>query len=164
MKKRNLVIAGTLAAGLAAAAAAGVVNAHGRSGFGPGFDGPVGMGFGSPGFGGGPGHLHGLMRALDLSDEQRDKMFDIMHAQAPAARDKMEELRKGRDELHQATIAKRYDAKKVRELANAQAKVITDLIVMRTETFNKVYGLLTPEQQKKVADLKDGGWHGPRGW
>jgi Spy/CpxP family protein refolding chaperone len=163
MKKRNLIIASTLAAGLAVAAAAGAVNAHGRGGFGPGFDGPMGMGFGGAGFSG-PGHLHGLMRALDLSDDQRDKIFDIMHAQTPAARDKMKELRKGRDDLHAATVAANYDAKKVRELANAQAKVIADLIVMRTETFNKVYGLLTPEQQKKVAELKDSGWRGPRGW
>jgi Spy/CpxP family protein refolding chaperone len=166
MKKRNLIIASTLATGLAVAAAAGAVSAHGRGGFGPGFDGPAGMAFDGPGFGG-PGHLHGLMRALDLSDEQRDKIFDILHAQSPAARDKMKELRKGRDELHEATTARNYDARKVRELANAQAKTIADLIVMRTETFNKVYGLLTPEQQKKVAELKDGGgWrgHGPRGW
>jgi Spy/CpxP family protein refolding chaperone len=123
------------------------------------------MMFGGPGFGGlemgGPGHLRGLMRALDLNDEQRDKIFDLMYAQVPAARDKLKELRTGHDALHEATVAKNYDPAKVRELANAQAKMIADLIVMKTETFNKAYALLTPEQQKKVAEFKDRGRRGP---
>lgn len=172
MNKRNLIIAGTLATGLVAAAAAGAVNAYGRGGFGPGAGGPAGMacdglGFGGPDFAGpgrgGMGRLHGLMRGLDLTDDQRDKIFDIMYAQVPAARDKMKELRKGHDALHAATTAQAYDAAKVRELANAQAKLMADLIVTRTETFNKAYALLTPEQQKKVAEFKESGWRGPHG-
>lgn len=176
MKKRNLIIAGTLAAGLAAAAA-GAVNAHQRGGFGPGYDGPPGAacqgaGFGGPGHGGpgfdlsglgGMGRMHGLMRALDLSGEQRDKIFDLMYAQVPAARDKLKELRTGHDALHEATVAKNYDPAKVRELANAQSKLIADLIVMKTETFNKAYALLTPEQQKKAAEYKDDDRRGPHG-
>lgn len=154
MKMRNLIVASTLAAGLAVAAASDA-HARGHGGFGRGFDGSPGMAFegtGSDGF----GQFRGVMRGLDLTDEQRDKIFDIMHAQAPATRDKMNELRKAREELRAAATAKSYDAKKVRELANAQAKAMADLIVMRAETFSKIYGLLTPEQQKKVEELKDG--------
>lgn len=176
MKKRNLIIAGALAAGLAAAAA-GAVNAHQRGGFGPGFSGPgcdghAGMMFGGPGMGGpgiggtdlgGPGQWRGLLRALDLNDEQRDKIFDLMYAQVPAARDKLKELRMGHDALYEATLAKTYDAAKVRELADAQAKKIADLIVMKTEAFNKAYAMLTPEQQKKVAEFKDDDRRGPHG-
>ena len=161
MKKRSLVIAGALVASLAVAAVAGAAGAHGPGGFGAGFDGPPGMTFGGLDHHG-PRHFHGLIRALDLSEDQRDKIFDIVHGQVRAARDKMKELRKGHDALHEVAAADSFDARKVRELADAQASTIADLIVMRTETFNKIHGLLTPEQQKKLAELKDSGWHGPR--
>jgi Spy/CpxP family protein refolding chaperone len=178
MKKRNLIIAGVLTTGLAIAGV-GAASAYQRGGFGPvgsgpGCDGHAGMMFGGPGMGGigiggpelgGPGPWRGLVRALDLNDEQRDKIFDLMYAQVPAARDKLKELRMGHDALHEATIAKTYDAEKVRELASAQSKLIADLIVMKTEAFNKAYALLTPEQQKKVAEFKGDGRRGPhRRW
>jgi protein CpxP len=164
MQKRTLFVSSALAAGLLAAATAGAMGARGHGSYEHGFGspGPHPAVFGAPGMHGGP-HLHGLTRKLNLSEEQRDQIFKLMHAQRPAVREKMKELRKGREELYQATIAKDYDAGRVRELADAQARVIADLIVMRTETFNKVYALLTPGQQEKARELKDRGRHGPRG-
>jgi Spy/CpxP family protein refolding chaperone len=145
MKKRNVIIGSVV--GLVALAAIGVAGARpgGFCGAGLGADhspfaGPMMHGHGH-------GHLRHLMRQLDLTEEQRDKVFDILYAQVPAAREKTRELREGREALVSAAMSGNYDPQQVRTLADAQAKPISDLIVMRTETLNKIYAVLTPEQQ-----------------
>jgi protein CpxP len=146
MKKRNFVIGSILAASLLATA--GVASARGP-GDCAGGRAPVAM-RGGEGFG--PGSLHGALRGLDLSDQQRDKIFDIVYAQEPAMRNKVKELRRQREELRQASLTSHYDVKRVRELADAQARTIADLEVMRAETSSKIFALLTPEQQQKATN------------
>jgi Spy/CpxP family protein refolding chaperone len=164
MKKRNAVIT-LLVAGVIALATVGAVSASpgDRCGGGhAGFGGPMGHGGGK--------QIHRLISKLDLSDEQRDQIFDIMYGQVPAARDKMKELRSGRQALRELTMKPELDEAKVRELANAQSKIIADMMVMRAETFNKVYKVLTPEQRDQATKLMEehrhhgGGHHfgGPR--
>lgn len=119
---------------------------HGGEGRMMGGGGPEGMA--------GPGEMRGLMRGLDLSDAQRDKIFDLMHKQQPVLREKMKELRNGREALRAMATAPTYDAQKTRALADAQAKTIADMIVMRTEAFSQMHAMLTPEQQKKLAERK----------
>jgi protein CpxP len=147
MKKRNFVIGSIAVAGLLATA--GVASARGPGDFGRGgFDGaPVAM-HGGERFGGGA--LHGALRGLDLTDQQRDKIFDIMYAQVPALRDKMKALRTQRQQLRDASLTTHYDAKRVRELADAEAKTMAEVQVMHAESTNKIFALLTPEQQKQV--------------
>lgn len=150
MKKRNVIIGSVV--GLIALAAIGAAGAR------PGGFCGAGLGADSP-FAGpmmhGHGHLRHLMRQLDLTEEQRDKVFDVLYAQVPAAREKVKELREGREALVSAAMSGNYDPQQVRTLADAQVKPISDLIVMRTETLNKIYAVLTPEQQAKAAELKD---------
>jgi protein CpxP len=97
-----------------------------------------------------------MMGRLDLSEQQRDKIFEISYAQEPAVRDKLKALRKVRETLRESATAENYDAQHVRDLADQQAKIQADLAVMRTETFHRIYGLLTPEQKQKLATLKEG--------
>ena len=57
---------------------------------------------------GGPGMMGGEMlpphlRGLNLTEAQRDKIFEIMHAQAPVMRDKAKALRKAETDLHALT-------------------------------------------------------------
>lgn len=147
MNKRNLIIGGIVAAGLLAGA--GIASARGMGGH----DGDGPAPFGAMGSGmGGHGGPHGALRGLDLTDAQRDKIFDIQYAQQPVMRDKMKEMVKSREEIGKIVASKNFDAKRVRELAGTQAKVMTDLIVLHAETDNKIYNLLTPEQQKKFAE------------
>jgi protein CpxP len=161
MKKRNFIVGSVVAAGLLATA--GVASARGPGDCGSGgFAGaPVAMH--GERFGGGP--LHGALRGLDLSDQQRDKIFDIMHAQAPALRDKMKVLRTERDKLREASFTSGFDAKRVRELADAEAKTMAEVQVMHAETTSRIFALLTPEQQKQVvARAADGRSRGAGRW
>lgn len=142
---RKLLFAATLAAGLG--------TAHALPQGGPMHErgGPHADAFGGDGMPG-PGQLRGMMRGLDLSEAQRDQIFELMHKQQPILREKMKEVRKGREALRAAATSGSYDAQKTRALADAQAKLIADLIVMRTETLGRMHALLTPEQQKKFAE------------
>jgi Spy/CpxP family protein refolding chaperone len=128
MKKRNLIIGSLVTSGLIALAAVGAAGTRpgghcdaGYLGVHTAFAGPLMH-----------GHLQRLMRELSLTEEQRDKVFDIAYAQMPAAREKIKELRAGRTLLTEAAMSANYDPQQVRKLADAQAQAISDLVVMWT--------------------------------
>lgn len=99
-------------------------------------------------------HLGRMLRELDLSDAQRDKLFEIRHAAAPQMREKLEALRKSRAALREAATAADYDAARVRARAEESAKLQADLTVMRIENQQKMLSVLTPEQREKLAGLR----------
>ncbi len=90
------------------------------------------------------------LRGLNLTQEQRDQIFEITYAQQPALRDLRKQLRAGRQALGEAATAKVFDKEKVQALADEQAKREAQMIVMRTETRNKIYQLLTDEQREQL--------------
>ncbi len=100
------------------------------------------------------GHMHGIFKRLDLTEAQQDQLFQIRYEQRPAVREKMKELRTSRQTLRELATADDYDAGKVRAAAEQQAKIRTDLIVMRTETMHKMLQVLTPEQKQKLAEKR----------
>ncbi len=94
---------------------------------------------------------HGMMlRGLDLTEAQKDQIFKLKHAQAPAAREQMKIVRASRTELRKLSLATTFDAAKARQLASAEAQARATLTVMRAETSQKVFALLTPAQQQTV--------------
>jgi periplasmic protein CpxP/Spy len=149
MSKRNLIVGSILTASLLGLATAGAV------GTGPhcnwGHERHEGARFAEPGMGGGGLWMHGLRR-LDLTEKQRDQIFQIVYAQEPAMRDLFKTLRKDRDALRGAAMAASYDEARVRSLADGQAKAQSDLAVMRAETLHRIYSVLTPEQKQKLAE------------
>lgn len=153
MKTRNLVLGSVLAATTLGLLGTGVVSARPYGHCDGVFSGRHaayqrhGMHRGGP--------LRHFMKRLDLTEEQRDQIFEIRHAQRPAVREKMKELRKGREALRDAAMAETYDPDAVRELAEQQAKIQAELIVMRNATRNQIYGLFTAEQREEVARLKE---------
>lgn len=159
MKKRNIVLSTILAGTVLSVAAAGIASAE------------PGAGCGGPGHHasyhhGGKGHGFGHMfKRLNLTDAQRDQMFQIRYAQEPAMRAKMKELRKGRQALRDAAKAENYDPQQVQTLAQAQAKTLAEMMVMRTETQHKIYAVLTPAQRQQFDQMrKHRGDRGHRGF
>ena len=88
-------------------------------------------------------------RQLNLTEAQRDQIFKIHHDQAPAFREQMKKVRASRESLQTLARADRLDDAAVRRAADAQAKAISDLAVMRVQTANKVRAVLT---KYRVAD------------
>lgn len=107
--------------------------------------------------------LPGLHR-LNLSEPQQDKIFDIMHAQAPVARDQMKALRQAEQELQTLRTASDYSDAKARALVDSIAKQRADMEMARLQTERKVLEVLTPEQRKQLSEMKPqrGEGRGPR--
>lgn len=152
----------------------------GRMGMGPGFRGP-GMqgGPGMPGRGprgadgerghpghpghppgpghfgpppGGPGMPPPFLHGLNLTDAQQDKVFAIVHGQAPAIREQERALRKAREALHALATAAQYDDAKAAAQAQAAAQAMANLELSRVRMEQKVLAVLTAEQRKQVGE------------
>ena len=123
----------------------------------------------------GPGHemgggMHGerrggmrFLRGLDLTETQRDEVFKLFHAQAPAMRERMKAAHEARDELRKLASAAQFDQTRGRELADAAAKAHADLAFMRAESMSKVMALLTPEQRARLEEAREQRREGRRG-
>jgi Spy/CpxP family protein refolding chaperone len=102
----------------------------------------------------GGGEMRGL-RALNLTEAQRDQIFKIHHDQAPAFRDQMKKVRASREELQKLARADKFDQAAVRRAADAQAKALSDMAVMRVQAQNQVRAVLTPEQKAKLDQMRE---------
>lgn len=121
----------------------------GGPGFGPG---PGGPGFGpGAGFGGGrPPFFHGL----ELTEAQQDKVFAILHAEAPYLREQSKAAAKAREALRALAEADKYDDSKAAALAKEAATAEANIDLQHVRTQQKLLAVLTPEQRKKQADEK----------
>lgn len=106
-----------------------------------------------------PHHL----RALNLSEVQRDKIFDIMHAQAPVMRDKAKALRLAEGELRALAASPDYSDAKAKTLADRAAAAMSEMTLARIQTERQVNEVLTPEQRQQLADIKPKGPRAQRG-
>ncbi|MCP5267237.1 MAG: Spy/CpxP family protein refolding chaperone [Burkholderiaceae bacterium] len=97
-------------------------------------------------FGGG----RAMMRGLDLTEEQRDKLFALRHAQAPEMRAKMKEIRQSRRALRELTMSDQYDEAKAQALADQGAKAMGEVAMLRAKMGNAFYKVLTPAQREKL--------------
>lgn len=98
----------------------------------------------------GPRHLRGL----NLSDEQEDKVFNLMHGQKPMLRAKMRELRDARSNLEALVRSPNYDEAKVRALTGKAADTLADVFRLRAHTEHEIYQILTPEQRQALEERR----------
>jgi len=90
------------------------------------------------------------LRRLDLSEAQRDLIFGIFYEQANATREQMKLVHRAHEALRQAALAPEFDAAEARYLAEAAARALSDLALMRAETLSRVAAVLTPAQRGKL--------------
>ena len=115
--------------------------------------GPMGEGMHRPMHGsGGPGME---TRGLHLTEAQRDQIFKIHYEQMPAMREQMKQVEKARNDLRQIALADKFDEARARQAADAQAKAMATLAVMRAQAMNRVRQVLTPEQRQKMDQWRE---------
>lgn len=119
---------------------------------------------------GGGAHGSGMMsgrawlRGLDLSEAQRDKVFTIMHAQAPKMREQAKLVRAARTELGGLATAANLDSGQLKAASDKLARAIAEMSESRVSTRNQIFQLLTPEQKQQVqARLTERGGRGGEG-
>ncbi len=94
------------------------------------------------------------LRGLNLSEAQRDKVFEIMHAQAPGMRERAKAEQKANEELRKLAAAPEYSEAKARALSEAIGKAAAESALARAKLDRQISEVLTPEQRKQLADTK----------
>ena len=101
---------------------------------------------------GGGSMMH--LRGLNLTEAQRDQVFKIYHDQEPAVHEQMKQVQAARQQLMQLASADRFDETRARQAADAQAKALSNLAVLRAQTMYRVREVLTPEQRQQLDQRK----------
>lgn len=104
-----------------------------------------------------PPFLHGIA----LSEEQKDAIFAILHADAPALRTRMKAAHKAHEALRELTLSGKYDETKAKELAETAADNMAVLTLLRSRSEARIFQLLTPEQRKQASERRDPPEFGP---
>lgn len=100
-------------------------------------------------------HVPPFLHGLELTEEQRDKIFDITYAQIPEMRKLHKELRDLHQQQKTLPLSAEYDAGKMKKLVDAETKLHAEKMLKMAETHNKIYKLLTDEQRKELAERKE---------
>lgn len=101
----------------------------------------------------GPGAQPPFLRGLELTSAQQDKVFAILHAQAPYLYEQGKAAAQAHQALRALARAEQYDDAKAATLAKDAANAMANLALQRVRTEQKLLAILTPEQRKKLAAL-----------
>lgn len=96
------------------------------------------------------------LRQLNLTDAQRDWVFEIMDGQSTAMREKVKAARDAEESLSKLVLSPDYSEPKARELSDSAARATADLSLARAMAERQVYAVLTAEQRSQLAKLKAG--------
>lgn len=99
------------------------------------------------------GHHH-AWKKLDLSEEQKDKMFELRHAQAPVVRDLHKDVKAARLELREIAKADTFDEDKAKAASDKLAQAQASLNLHRLKHQSEVKAILTADQRKTLAEQK----------
>jgi Spy/CpxP family protein refolding chaperone len=94
-----------------------------------------------------------LAEYLSLTPSQVAAIQQVMVLERQSLQPLMTELRSTRERLL-ATSGDRMNEKEVKSLAQAEAALLAKLIVANARMQSKIYGILSPDQQKKLIDLE----------
>jgi Spy/CpxP family protein refolding chaperone len=150
----QLLLGAALALPLLARADEGMPLEDGR----PAFEGMHGGLRGGP-RGGGAGVHHGapglpFLHGIELTENQEDKLFQLMHNQAPYLREQQRAHDKALRALHEMRDAEKFDDAAAAKLAQAAAQAQANLMLSHIRTHQKVMALLTPEQRKQLEERR----------
>jgi Spy/CpxP family protein refolding chaperone len=158
MKKMSQAVLG--AAALALVLGVGQAQAQPPQGTGP-KEGAMGRGH---------DRQQSIARALGLTDQQQEKVRQILDEQRPQREALQEKIQANRDALRQMLEDGTADATAVGELVLEGRKLHDQGHAMRVADTKKIRALLTPEQQTKLDAIEalreehgPGGWRGPGG-
>lgn len=95
-----------------------------------------------------------MVQKLDLTQEQKDKIRDVM-AKADPKFDKGMKEAEANSKALMALCGPNYDAAKISTLADAQGKLVADAIKLRLEVRHEIFEILTPKQREEMKKFKE---------
>jgi periplasmic protein CpxP/Spy len=108
-----------------------------------------------PPFGPPPFALEKIAGELNLSDEQRTQVKQILETEKTQIQILMETARRTHEQLKNLGTDGTYNEAQVAELANQQAETTRRLIIEKEKTKAAIFAVLTPEQRTQAAAMKD---------
>jgi periplasmic protein CpxP/Spy len=111
-------------------------------------DGFGGRGFGGPGF-------ERMFEKLNLSDEQKTQVKQIMEDSKTRIKPLMESLRESHKQAENLGTDGVYNEEKVQQIAATQAETMKQLIIEKEKTKAQIFAVLTPEQRTQAAQMKE---------
>ena len=109
--------------------------------------------------GGGPGSdrmVDRMASKLNLSDSQVQQVKAIFAAHSDQMTAQFQALRTARQALLQATQQSPVDEGAIRSAAQTLAQAEGDAAVLRAQVHAQILGLLSPDQQQKLANFESG--------
>jgi len=103
---------------------------------------------------GGAGALGHVGSQLNLTDEQRQTIQNLLREARPTLQPALEKLNAQRKELSKASEATPIDETAIRAKATELASVEADLAVQKAQLFSKIKATLTPEQVERLSSLE----------
>ncbi|MFA6972976.1 MAG: Spy/CpxP family protein refolding chaperone [Gallionella sp.] len=95
-----------------------------------------------------------FLRDLKLTEEQQDKVFELMHSQMPIMREQHKAVRKTTEELNRLAASDHYNPSELRTLADKLARELADTFVQHAATEVKILALLTADQRKQADEMR----------
>ncbi len=113
--------------------------------------------FGRKGHHGKRGHRGGkgmMLRGLDLTDEQKAQVKQIMQTSRENTKSVREQMKANRQQLEAVSENGNFDQAQVQALAAQQGNLHAQMIVEKERVKSQIYQILTPEQKAKAAEMK----------
>ena len=95
-----------------------------------------------------------MLRGIALTEAQQDKVFAILHAQAPALRSAAKAARNAHDALGALATSAQYDATKAKALADTEGRANAELAMLRAEGDHQIFMALTREQREQIGPAR----------
>ncbi|USD37682.1 MULTISPECIES: Spy/CpxP family protein refolding chaperone [Ferrimonas] len=149
---KRVVLASVAAVALAATAVAGVA-AQDKNYGGGYYDGHHKQGKHDRG---GRGHdIRKMLRSLDLSDEQKQQVRDIMtQARDNRVKPDIEAVKLQMEKRQQLLESPEFNSELANELIQYRQTRMAERQLQQMQTHHKIYQILTAEQKQKLADRK----------
>lgn len=97
-----------------------------------------------------PRHL----AALNLSDSQQDKVFELIYPQVPQIRQSEKQREQLMVELKALSSSASFDSDKAKQITEKLADIEQEAMFNRAATDNQIFLILSPEQRKQLAEMK----------
>src|SRR5690606_8151867 len=99
-------------------------------------------------------HHYHAWKKLNLSDDQKDQIFELRHAQAPVLRTLHKDLKAARAELRELSLADSFDETKAKAASEKLAKAQADIAFQQAKHHAELRSILTAEQRKSLSEMK----------
>lgn len=99
--------------------------------------------------------LKHVLRELDLSDEQKQKIKAIMESEKDDKKQNRQQMMRLKQQMHQLLMADNLDEGQLRNLAHQTANLKVDMMLEHRELFQQIKQELTQEQLDQLEEMRE---------